>query len=750
MFRSILSRGVSAGALTLALISSNAARAQEALPAIEVGAARPAQATENTPSGDGPGTSQSGAGLGGRFTGYAVTGASLAGKDNTPILQSPVAIQVVPRQVMDDQQAMSVQDAIVGNVSSVQPSGDTFYDGFTIRGFDAASIFRNNLATPDITHLQTANLQSIEVLKGPAAMLFGRLEPGGVVNLVLKRPLDTPYFSIQEQTGSWGLTQTTVDATGPITSDKDWLYRANLSFNHTDSFRNFVTNQDAFIAPTITWRPTEQFRFNLDGEYQNTIFVADADTAIPAIGTRLAPIPVSRYLQDPAVTRVNPSRMERGLVGYDWTFDINKDWSLTNRFAYSDLQWAQRITDINSVDETTGAVQFGLWDVNAHRRNLGSNLDLKGKFETGPLSHSVLVGADYQFQEQHDFGFCCDGSSIPPNNMFFPSYSFGGYVKPQNNFYFPLRQTWKGVYGQDMISFLDDKAHILLGGRHDWASYGYGFSSNSFSEALGPYNSDLGTGFQNAFDQAWTPRLGVVLQPLPWLSFYANYTRSFGASNGLPSPGNPPFAPEQGLQWEGGAKAELFDKRLTATLAYYDITKSGIVQSIPGTQFSRPVGLVESKGVELDVAGRIDDNWSLIGNYSYDDARIIKDAAGTPLTGGELGNQLQNVPRHAGGLWVKYQALGELQGLSLGGGVVAVGERQGDNQNDFQLPAYARVDTMVMYRLPTRMAPWAKIVTLQLNVKNLLDTTYYLHSYDRFSAAPGAPRTFIVSLRAEF
>ena len=197
-------------------------------------------------------------------------------------------------------------------------------------------------------------------------------------------------------------------------------------------------------------------------------------------------------------------------------------------------------------------------------------------------------------------------------------------------------------------------------------------------------------------------------------------------------------------------KAELFDKRLIATLAYYDITKSGIVQSIPGTQFSRPVGLAESTGLELDVAGRIDDNWSLIGNYSYDDARIIKDAAGTPLTGGELGNKLQNVPRHAGALWVKYQALGELQGLSLGGGVVAVGERQGDNQNDFQLPAYARVDTMVMYRLPTQVAPWAKIVTLQLNVKNLLDTTYYLHSYDRFSAAPGAPRTFIVSLRAEF
>ncbi|WP_400771359.1 TonB-dependent siderophore receptor [Methylosinus sporium] len=732
---SILLRGVSALVL---MLPSVAALAQEALPTIDV-------------AGDSSAQRRPAEGPGDRFTGYAAANQPASStKDGIDVMRNPISVQVVTRQVLDDQQAISVQDAIVGNVSGVQPSGDTFYDGFTIRGFDSSSIFRNNLATPNLTHLQTANLQSIEVLKGPAAMLYGRLEPGGAVNLITKRPLDYRYYSIEEQAGSWGLTRTSVDATGPLTEDKTWLYRLNVSFNHADSFRNFVTNQDAFIAPTLSWRPTEQLRFNLDFEYQNTSFVSDADTTLPAVGNRPASLPVGRYLQSPAVTRANPSRLERGLVSYDWTFDLDKDWSLTNRFMYTDLQWAQRLTDISSFDASTGATGFSIWDVNAHRAVLNSNLDLKGKLETGPFRHEILLGADYRYDENHDFGYCCDGSSITPLNAYAPAYATTGYIKPANNFYWDQRQSWKGIYGQDMISFLDDRVHVLLGGRHDWASYGYGSSSNSFQEARSLYNSDTGAGFQNAVDHAWSPRLGVVLQPQQWLSFYANYTRSFGSTNGIPSPGNLPFTPERGLQWEGGVKAELLDKRLVATLAYYDITKSGVVQSIPGTQFSRPVGLVESRGVELDVTGRIDDNWSVIGNYSYDDARIIADANGTPLTGGQEGNRLQNVPRHSGSLWVKYDASSQLQGLSLGAGVFAVGQRQGDNQNDFQLPGYARVDTLILYRLPASLAPWAKNVSLQFNVKNLLNTTYYLHSYDRFSIAPGAPRTFLASIRAEF
>jgi iron complex outermembrane receptor protein len=748
--------GLSAGASALALVS--AATAQEALPTIDIGAAE--STSRRAPARSGVGSSRQGAGLGGRVTGYAVdVGApASASKDNIPILRNPVSIQVVTRQSLDDRQAITVEDGIVGAVSGVQLSGDTFYDGFTIRGFDKSSIFRDNLRTPAITHLQTANLQSIEVLKGPAAMLFGRLEPGGVVNLVVKQPLETPYYSVQQQTGSWSLTRTSVDSTGPLTADKTLLYRVNASFNRKDSFRDFVFDQDAFVAPMLTWRPNEHFRFTLDAEYQNSIFVADADSAIPAIGSRPAAIPISRYLQNPAVTRANPSRLERGMIGYDWALDFDENWSLTNRFAYTDIQWAQRITNTYLVAEPTGDVGRYIWDVNAHRYQLATNLDLKGRFETGPFKHATLVGFDYFDETRQDFGV--NGVPTDPINIYAPSHLLSGYQKGPNNFYFPVKQSWKGVYAQDMISLLDDRVHLLLGGRHDWSSSAFGYSPFSFAQAYSPLDPNLGVGFVSADDHAWSPRVGLVLQPMPWLSFYANYVRSFGVTNALPLPGSTPFAPERGLQWEGGVKAELLDGRLIASLAYYDITKSGVVQSIPGTRFSEPVGLVHSNGVEVDVSGRLDENWSIIANYAYNDAKIVNDARGGPAlafngfgivnAGGQLGNQLQNAPRHSGALWAKYEAQGDWKGLELGAGVTAVGLRQGNNDNSFQLPAYARVDTLISYRLPEHLTPWTKAATIQLNVKNLLDTTYYRNSYDRFSIAPGAPRTFLLSLRAEF
>jgi iron complex outermembrane recepter protein len=164
-----------------------------------------------------------------------------------------------------------------------------------------------------------------------------------------------------------------------------------------------------------------------------------------------------------------------------------------------------------------------------------------------------------------------------------------------NNTYFPFAQTWKGVYAQDVISFADDRLHLLFDRRYDWADFGFGSSATSFVQAEGPFNPATGFGFQNAFDRAFSPRIGAVVQPTPWLSFYGSYSQSFGATNGMPSSGNPPFPPQVGKGFEGGAKAEFLDKRLTASVAFYDITKSNIVQTIPGTSFSRPIGLVESK-----------------------------------------------------------------------------------------------------------------------------------------------------------
>jgi iron complex outermembrane recepter protein len=210
--------------------------------------------------------------------------------------------------------------------------------------------------------------------------------------------------------------------------------------------------------------------------------------------------------------------------------------------------------------------------------------------------------------------------------------------------------------------------------------------------------------------------------------------------------------PQRGTQWEGGVKAELLDKRLVATFAYFDIVKSNILAAAYTGGYDTPIGQAESKGVEFDLKGQINDNWSLIATYANTAAFITKD---TPAAGvfaaanNNTGHRLQNVPRNQGSIWLKYTAQGQFSGLNLGGGVVAVGERPGDNQNDFTVPGYARVDVFGSYRLPLP-APYPK-TTLQLNVNNLFGTRYFEGTtFERYAIYPGAPRSFILSLRAEY
>lgn len=689
---------------------------------------------------DGPG-----GGLGGRFTGYSVdlNKPAASSKTNIPLLQNPTAIQVVPREVMDDQQAISVKDAIVQNVSGVS-LGNQFYDRFIIRGFDTGGfIYRNGLRTCCITQLETANLQSIEVVKGPSAFLYGRIEPGGLINLVTKQPLLVPYFSVEEQFGSFGLTRTTVDATGPLTADKTLAYRVNFAYLNTNSFRDFGARENIFVAPTVSYQPNDQFRLNIEGEYQSTSWVDDlGDVGIPAIGRRPANIPISRYLEDPAITLANRNQQQRSFIGYDATFNLNQNWRMINRFGVQNVNYDQYIPFAYDLDETTGELQRATWIMpDFSRHSVSANLDLQGEFDTGPFNHAVLVGTDYMQFNSHAFGLCCDNVSfLRPINIWRPIYNGTGLGPFTSNYFSINKETWKGIYAQDQISFADDRLHFLIGGRYDWANTGSGFSSMSGAEAA--------TAFINNPTDAFSPRLGAVVQPLPWLSFYGSFSQSFGTANGR-TPDNTILPPQEATQFEGGAKAEFFDGRLTATMAFYDIIKTNILARVPGTLFSVPVGEAESKGVEFDIAGRINENWSLIGNYSHDDARVTKDS----MASGGLGNtghRLTNVPLDAANLWVKYDADGDFRGLSLGAGLNVVGERQGDLANTFQLPTYTLVNAMIMYRFHPAGMPWVRNLTWQLNVKNLLDATYYESSSDRFSIVPGTPRTILVSLRAEF
>ncbi|WP_245291651.1 TonB-dependent receptor [Methylosinus sp. R-45379] len=699
-----------------------------ALPPIDVGA-EAKERTRGAPQGPGD-----------RFTGYRPSPtAATTLKTDTPIMQTPISVQVVTRQTMDDQQAISMRDAIVSNVSGVTLSPN-FFDILKIRGFSSfGSTFKNGLQDYRARNYDTTNLQSIDVLKGPAAMLFGRMEPGGVIDMVLKRPLETPYYSVEEQLGSYGLTRTTIDATGPITSDKSILYRVNGEYYRTDSYRDYVTDRAVFIAPTVSFHPIEQFRMNVDFEYQNKTWVDDYPI-YPAVAGGPANLPRSRYLS-PAFLTVNmPNNISKRRIAYDWTYDLSPDWSVTNRLSYAltnnrtDNGFPLGFNQATGVLTRSMTLNLGYVD-----KVFSTNLDVKGKFATGPLQHSILVGFDhFDFFSPMSVGASLSASAI---NVYAPnSWQFENILGASQ--YTIQGQKWTGVYAQDMISFLGDSVHVLLGGRYDWAETAISRYRTSPYLAASTYWA--------SYDKGFSPRLGVVYQPFSWLSLYGNFTQALGA-NQVTTQGVT-LSPQRGEQYEGGLKAEFFDKGLLLTMAYFDITKTNVPVTDPSNANNTLlIGKARSQGFEIDLTGRIDDNWSVIANYTHDDVRTLVGTATDPVSAytrqvAVSGGILPGSPRNYGNLWVKYDADGDLRGLSVAGGVSASSDQLGDTANSFVLPSYSIFNGMIAYR--TKIEGFN--VTAQLNVKNIGDRTYYPSAASRYLIQTGTPRTFMGSLRVEF
>jgi iron complex outermembrane receptor protein len=730
MFRSMLSRGVSAGALTLALTSLTAA--QQSLPTIDVGAvqqqrqgsARPALSggAPSTLASPSPPASPAPGSLAYRLStpraqGYVVTSATTGTKDNTPIMQTPASVQVVPQAVIEDQKVTRVQEALE-NVSGVLPNQSIGSGtGFIIRGFsDQRTMFRNGLLATSASGFRSdfdsANVERIEVLKGPAAMLYGRMEPGGLINIVTKRPLDTPLHFAEQRFGSYGHYRTVWDATGPVFKDGSLLYRFSGAYENSGSFRDFNHLDRVLLNPSVALRPTQDTDFVVDFEY----FEQDRtnDNGIPAFGDRPAPIPINRTLHDPNEPRANLRKFH---LGSELTHRFNEHLAFRNRFlasfVHTDDIRLVRVPTLRFAPSNGGPLDGVL------RRNIfgqisdaevyATNLDLLGNFELVGTRHEALVGFDYTLS---DTEYSTNGANAVRNpafdiNIFYPwpSYGVPGFLfnhallsqisSARSVFY----SDQKGAYFQDHITIMD-KLHIFGGGRYDWAegARGNGLTLDAARAAIAlSYPSIIRK------DEAFTPRVGVLFQPLPWASVYGSWTTGFGLNNGVDKY-NKQQPPQESEQTEVGVKTELFEQRLIATLAAYHLTRTNLLTrdfTSPDPTVTRAIGAQRSKGVEFDAVGKIADNLSLIGSFTYLDARVIKDNTlnATRTAFDTLGHRLPNVPRYAGSLWFKWEVkeVPQLEGLSLGFGAYVVGSRQGNLQSTFQLPGYVRFDAMAAY-----------------------------------------------------
>lgn len=664
---------------------------------------------------------------------YAVPKASSATRTDTPVMQTPISVQVVPKAILRDQQAVQVGDA-VKNVSGV-------FQGFTFGGFAEEFIIRgfntqyNNYLDGfrwPASRLTLANAERVEVVKGAAANLYGRIQPGGMINIVTKRPQKTPYYALEQQFGSYDLYRTTVDATGALNADGSLMYRLNFEYLDKNSFRDFAFTDRVFVAPSLTWKITDRTQLDLDFIYSNEDTLEDH--GVVALGNRPAGIPISRYLHEPSTDISNSTLYNTALT---LTHAFNDDWKVKARFDHLRRSTVDPQTSGYDLDEdpfspTYGDLQRSYFGGSNPSDYFYGNVNLSGQFATWGVDHQILVGWENYSVDNDRLDFQAGvGSTINIFNPLYQPVNVSAIPHAFGDFGTSTAHS-NGVYFQDQIT-LFDKLYILGGGRYDWVTDASNFGAASAEEA------EASLSVLKA--ERFSPRVGVLYQPWQWLSVYGNYVESLGNSNGASDPGGRLLGPEIGEQYEAGFKTAFFDERLTSNVSFYHLSKQNMAVPIPGTPFSQAIGEARSQGVEIDISGQVTDELSLIASYAYTDASILKSDT-------NQGNRLWNVPRNAGSLWAKYDIQHQLlRGLSLGAGVYFQSQKQGDNANSYQLPGWGRVDAMVKYQLPIAKAK----TTLQFNIENLLDRQYYTATLgDRFSVNVGLPRTFMGSVKVEF
>lgn len=325
---------------------------------------------------------------------YSLPNASTATKTDTPIMETPFSVQVVPKQVLEDTQSVRSTDALdyVSGMYRASGSGD-YLDWSTRRGFSNYPVgdYRDGMPLPlgdfIVGGRDLANTEKVEVLKGPASLLYGMAVPGGVVNYVTKKPLSTPYYSLQQQFGSYDFYRTTVDATGPINDDKSLLYRFNLAYKDTNSFRDMVNSERVFVAPTVTWNISPRTQVNFEMEYDTGHVVFDR--GIPAIGNRPANLPSSRFLGEANP----PTKYETLMLGINWSHAFNDNWTFSHRFNMIHAGVDQIATFPTLIDPTT-VNRFGshaTYDIHDNAMYFNS-INLTGHFSTLGLKHTLLLG----------------------------------------------------------------------------------------------------------------------------------------------------------------------------------------------------------------------------------------------------------------------------------------------------------------------------------------------------------------------
>ena len=659
--------------------------------------------------------------------GYQPLNTSTATLTNMPMLDIPQVVNTVSDKVLEDQHATTLDEALynVSNVVQTNTLGGT-QDAFVRRGFGAnrdGSIMTNGLRTV-LPRSFNAATERVEVLKGPASTLYGILDPGGLINVVTKRPERTFGGSLSATSSSFGGGTGQVDVTGPIDGTR-LAYRLTGEYQDEDYWRNFGNERSTFIAPSLTW-------FGDDATV--TVLYSHRDYKTPFDRGTIFDLNTKKAVDVDRKTRFdepfNVTDGQSDLAQLNAEYRLNSQWTAKFDYSYSQDKYSDNQARVMAYDAKTGnltrrvdATQGSTQRMHSTRADLQGNVDIAGFY------NEILTGVSYENYDllRTDMMRC---KNVKGFNIYHPVYgklnkctTVSAADSDQT-----LKQESYSAYAQDAL-YLTDKWIAVAGMRYQYYT--------QYAGKGRPFNVNT-----DSRDEQWTPKLGLVYKLTPSVSLFANYSQTFMPQSSIASYiGDLP--PETSNAYEVGAKFDLFDG-ITANIALFDIHKRNVLynESVGGETIAKTAGRVRSQGVEVDLAGSLTENTNIIASYGYTDAKVLEDPdyAGKPLP---------NVPRHTGSLFLTYDIHNAIAGntLTIGGGGHGVSRRSATNGADYYLPGYFVADAFAAYKMKLQYP-----VTLQVNVKNLFDKTYFTSSIatNNLGNQIGDPREVQFTVKMEF
>ena len=687
-------------------------------------------------------------------------------KTATALKDVPQSIGYVTKELVLDQGAITVND-VVKNISGI--SQYSAYNDFSIRGFRSlGNLNSGNLLngmrglTPLFRQSSLANLERVEVIKGPASALFGNAAPGGVVNRVTKKPLDVARRSVTLTAGSFNTSNVYGDFTGPLNEQKSLLYRLNLGYENTDGFRDLQGVTTFIVAPSFTYILSDRTQLNADITYNNNKGKLDRGLAIHGNGD-LFSVPFNST-QSAASDYMIENTFN---LSFALSHQLAKGLLFNSTYLYSSYledtqEHAQQHAYQSTIDGKQDLSKVEMRFEKRYRHITANNFNnyLTWDVATGALKHKLLLGYDYfntsiapglsslsasgyllkdntvvdKFDVAKKDKYQLDANGNPRTNV--PSFdlnsTLGNRIQDVTKYIYrtgagnpngqgnAVRTYSNGVYLQEQLQW--GRLQALLSARVEW-----------FTDVT----KDTKGIEKKTTQTAFTPRLGLVYALTPSTNVYASWIRGFEpqsvAIQSDPETGGP-FDPMKSELWEVGAKGEYLNKRLSVTTSVFRIRKNNSLYSAGdpvNPKLRVAVGEEVSRGVEFDVSGRILPYWSITANYSYNVAEITKAAPGTK----DLNIQRPGTPRHAANLWTKFIIpTGALRNLGMGLGINGVSAREGQVGRRAQLvtyPGYSLLNLALYYKV--------REIQLQLNWNNVLDKRYYISGFDRFRSFPGAP-----------